>query len=170
MNREYQIKEISLSKVEFASQNLDNIRQKLPSEYYDYLDVFDRFQANHLFFYRTCDNKIELLVSLVSSQSQIYRISPYKLMKVKEYLNKNLSKSFFTLSKALYSLPVLFALKANGDLKFCVDYQKLNAIIKSDWYLLPLIEKVIGKIIGWKYLTRLDIIAEFNKPSIDTDD
>ncbi len=46
----------------------------------------------------------------------------YKLQKVKEYLNKNLSKDFITLSKTAYSSSVLFALKMNGNLQFCVNY------------------------------------------------
>ena len=95
-------------------------------------------------------------------------MSPYKLQKVKEYLNENLSKGFITPSKAPYSSPVLFALKANGDLRFCVDYRKLNALTKRNRYPLPLIEEVIGKIKGYKHLTRLDIIAAFNKLRIDS--
>ena len=49
-------------------------------------------------------------------------MSLYKLQKVKKYLNKNLSKDFITLSKTVYSSSVLFALKVNSDLQFCVDY------------------------------------------------
>ena len=55
---------------------------------------------------------------------------PYKLQKVKEYLNKNLFKGFITLSKAAYFSSVLFTQKANGDLRFCIDYCKLNVITK----------------------------------------
>ena len=47
---------------------------------------------------------------------------PYKLQKVKEYLNKNLFKDFIMSSKAAYSSPVLFTLKVNGNLQFCVNY------------------------------------------------
>ena len=46
----------------------------------------------------------------------------YKLQKVKEYLNKNLFKDFITLSKTAYSSSVLFVLKMNSDLQFCVNY------------------------------------------------
>ena len=90
-------------------------------------------------------------------------MSFYKLQKVKEYLNENLFKRFITSSKALYSLLVLFAIKVNKDLRFCVDYWKLNAIIKRNRYSLPLINKVIGKIVDCKHLTQLDIISAFNR-------
>ena len=39
---ENQVKSISLSNVEIAVVNLQNIKKKLFSEYHDYLDVFDR--------------------------------------------------------------------------------------------------------------------------------
>ncbi len=90
-------------------------------------------------------------------------MSFYKLQKVKKYLNENLFKEFITLSKALYFSLVLFILKANEDLWFCVDYWKLNAIIKRNRYFLSLINEMIDKIVDCKHLTWLDIISTFNK-------
>ncbi len=90
-------------------------------------------------------------------------MSLYKFQKVKEYLNENLSKNFITSSKVSYFSLVLFALKVNDDLRFCVDYQKLNVITKRNHYSLSLINEVIGKIVGCKHLTRLNIIFAFNK-------
>ena len=50
-----------------------------------------------------------------------------------------------------------------------MDYRKLNTLTKRNRYPLPLIEEVIRKIIGYKHLTRLDIIAAFNKLRMDLD-
>ena len=161
--RDSEAEAISLSAVEATSHNMDEIKAKLPVEYHEFLDVFDRSKANKLPPHRSYDHKIELNGDATPPQSRAYRMSPYKLQKVKEYLNENLSKGFITPSQAPYSSPVLFALKANGDLRFCVDYRKLNAITKRNRYPLPLIEEVIGKLVGCKHLTRLDIIAAFNK-------
>ncbi len=86
-----------------------------------------------------------------------------KLLKVKKYLNENLSKKFITSSQTLYFFPVLFILKANEDLWFCVNYQKLNVIFKRNRYSLSLIDEIIGKIVSCKHLTRLNIISAFNK-------
>ncbi len=90
-------------------------------------------------------------------------MSLYKLQKVKKYLNENLFKEFITFSKASYFSFVLFILNANKDLRFCVDYQKLNAIIKRNCYSLSLINKVIDKIVDCKHLIQLNIISTFNK-------
>ena len=83
------------------------------------------------------------------------------------YFIDNLFKEFIIFSKVPYFSVILFALKVNNDLRFCVDYRKLNAIIKRNRYLLSLIKKVIKKIIEYKYLTRLNIIAAFNKLRIN---
>jgi len=80
-------------------------------------------------------------------------MSFYKLQKVKKYLNKNLFKEFITSSKVLYFSLILFTLKANEDLRFCIDYQKLNAITKRNRYSLSLINEMIDKIVGCKHLT-----------------
>ncbi len=96
-------------------------------------------------------------------------MSFYKLQKVKKYLNENLFKEFIISSKALYFSLILFILKANENLQFCVDYQKLNAIIKRNRYFLSLINEVIDKIVDCKHLTWLNIISTFNKLQMHSD-
>ncbi len=96
-------------------------------------------------------------------------MSFYKLQKVKKYLNENLFKEFIISSKASYFSLILFILKANEDLWFCVNYQKLNAIIKRNHYSLLLINEVINKIVDCKHLTWLNIISTFNKLQMHSD-
>ncbi len=96
-------------------------------------------------------------------------MSFYKLQKVKKYLNENLFKEFIISSKASYFSLVLFILKANEDLWFCVDYRKLNAIIKRNRYSLSLINEMIDKIVDCKHLTQLNIISTFNKLRMHSD-
>ncbi len=96
-------------------------------------------------------------------------MSFYKFQKVKKYLNKNLFKEFIISSKASYFSLILFALKANEDLWFCVDYWKLNAIIKRNRYFLLLIDEMINKIVDCKHLTQLNIILTFNKLQMHSD-
>ncbi len=86
-----------------------------------------------------------------------------KLLKVKKYLNENLLKRFITSSQISHFSLVLFILKANEDLWFCVNYWKLNAIFKRNRYSLSLIDEIIDKIVNCKHLTRLNIISTFNK-------
>ncbi len=152
-----------------TTQNLKDIKVKLSLKYQNFLDVFDRAQANKLLSHRSYDYKIKLTSDVTSSRCRAYWMSLYKLQKVKKYLNENLFKEFIISSKASYFSFLLFILKANEDLQFCVDYQKLNAIIKRNRYSLSLIDEMINKIVDCKHLTQLNIISTFNKLRMHSD-
>jgi len=168
-NTQCELDVIDIFSVNETTQNLEDIKVKLSLKYQDFLDVFDQAQADKLSFHHSYDHKIELTSDVMSSRCWAYWMSFYKLQKVKKYLNENLFKEFITSSKASYFSSVLFALKANEDLWFCVDYWKLNAIIKRNRYSLSLIDEMIGKIVDCKHLTRLNIILTFNKLRMHSD-
>ncbi len=90
-------------------------------------------------------------------------MSSHKLQKIKKYLEENLKKKFITFSKALFALLILFVEKKDDSLRFCIDYWKLNALIKRNHYSILLINEVLAWIQDSKYLTQLNIIAAFNK-------
>ncbi len=168
-NTQCELDVINVFSVDETTQNLEDIKVKLSLKYQDFLDIFDRAQADKLSSHHLYDHKIELTSDATSSCCRAYQMSLYKLQKVKKYLNENLFKEFITSSKASYFSSVLFILKANEDLRFCIDYRKLNAIIKRNRYSLSLINEMIEKIVGCKHLTRLDIISTFNKLQMHSD-
>ncbi len=90
-------------------------------------------------------------------------MSSHKLQKIKEYLEENLKKKFITLSKASFASSMLFVEKKDDSLHFCMNYWKLNALIKRDHYSILLINEVLAWIQDSKYLTQLNIIVTFNK-------
>ncbi len=128
-NTQCKLDVINVFSVNETTQNLEDIKVKLSSKYQNFLDIFDWAQADKLLSHRLYDHKIELTSDATSSCCQAYWMFFYKLQKVKEYLNENLFKEFIIFSKASYSSFILFILKANEDLWFCVDYWKLNAIL-----------------------------------------
>jgi len=142
---------------------LKEVKAKLSSKYHDYLDVFDRAMTDQLFSHRFYDHKIELIDERTSSRSRLYHMSDYKLQKMKNYLIEHLNKDFISSSSASYASLILFVEKKDGSLRFCVDYRKLNALIKRDRYFLSLIDETLARIQGSRYLTRLNIIVAFNK-------
>ncbi len=162
-NTQCNLNVLNVSSINEMTQNLKDIKVKLSSEYHEFLDVFDRAQLNKLLSHHFYDHKIELINDSTLSCCRVYWMFFVKLLKVKKYLNENLSKKFITSSQTLYFFFVLFALKANEDLRFCVNYQKLNVIFKRNRYSLLLINEIIDKIVSCKHLTRLNIISVFNK-------
>ena len=90
-------------------------------------------------------------------------MSILKLMKTKKYLKENFKKEFINLSIAFYVSSIFFAAKFNESLRFCVDYRKLNVIIIKNRYPISFIEETLIRVMSCKYLTKLNIIAAFNK-------
>ena len=162
-NTQCKLNVLDVAFINASAQNLEDIKVKLFLKYQNFLDVFDWAQVNKLSSHRSYDHKIEFTNDVTSSRCWAYWMSFYKLQKIKEYLNENLSKNFITSSKISYFSLVLFALKINDNLRFCVDYQKLNVIIKRNRYSLSLIDEMIDKIVDCKHLTQLNIIFAFNK-------
>ncbi len=162
-NTQCDLNVLNVSSINEMTQNLKDIKAKLSLKYHEFLNVFDRAQLNKLFSHRFYDHKIELISDSTSSCCWAYQMFSVKVLKVKKYLNKNLSKKFMTFSQIFYFFLVLFALKANEDLWFCVNYWKLNVIFKRNRYSLSLIDEIIDKIVSCKHLTRLNIISAFNK-------
>ncbi len=142
---------------------LKEVKAKLSSKYHDYLDVFDRAMTDQLPSHRFYDHKIKLTGEKMSSRSRLYHMSDYKLQKMKNYLIKHLNKNFISFSSISYASLILFVEKKDDSLRFCVDYRKLNALIKRNRYSLLLIDETLARIQDSKYLTQLNIIVVFNK-------
>ena len=62
---------------------------------------------------------------------------------------------------------MLFVKKANGSLRFCVDFYKLNNLTCKDRYPLPLIDETLAKLAKAKVYIKLDIRQAFHRIQID---
>ena len=139
---------------------------KFSIDYYNYINVFDKSQTDILFSHRFYDHKLKFIEKankIALFKSRIYSILKYKFEQVKKYLNEHLKKEFIVSSYALFALFVLFIKKSNKELRFCVDYKKLNIIIKRNRYFILLIDEILIRIQDCKCFTRLNIITIFNK-------
>ncbi len=125
---------------------LEQVKVKLFSEYHNYLDVFDRTMIDQLSSHRFYDHKIELIDEKTLSWSRLYQMFNHKLQKIKKYLIEHLNKEFIFSSFASYVSLILFIEKKDDSLRFCVDYRKLNALIKRNRYSLSLIDETLVRI------------------------
>ncbi len=144
-------------------KTLEKVKVKLLFKYHDYLDMFNWAMINQLSSHHLYDHKVELINEKTFSRSRLYKMFNYKLQKIKEYLIKHLNKEFIFLSFAFYVSLILFIKKKDDSLRFCINYKKLNALIKRDHYSLSLINETFTRIQESKYLTQLNIIVTFNK-------
>ena len=79
-------------------------------------------------------------------KNRIYLLSDHKFEQVKKYLNEHFKKGFIVFNYALFISSVLFIEKSNENLRFYVNYRKLNAIIKKNRYFISLINEILTKI------------------------
>ena len=82
---------------------------------------------------------------------------------LKKYLNDNLVKKFIRSNYSLIVSFILFIRKFNEDLRLCVNYRILNAIIIKNRYLLFLIQKTLSRIYKIEIFITFNIIVIFNK-------
>jgi hypothetical protein len=141
----------------------------LPDYLQDLADVFSKPASNILPPPRAIDHKIILEDKNELGFSPLYHMSTAELQTVRQYLLDNLSKGFIEPSQAPYASPVLFVRKADGSLRFCIDYRKLNAITRKDRYPLPLIDETLARISRAKVFTKLDIRQAFHRIRVDPD-
>ncbi|KAJ6110208.1 gag/polymerase/env polyprotein [Penicillium sp. IBT 16267x] len=130
-------------------------RDTIPQEYHQYADVFSEQDSNTLPPYRgTTDHRILLEERMSPGYCPLYKQSEEELQEAKAYITRNLAQGFIMPSKAPFASPILMVRKLSGGLRFCVDYRKLNALIKKDRYPLPLIDEILQR------LRKRNIIAD----------
>ena len=143
---------------------MNQVLEKLFKEFHDLKEAFDRSKIFQLSSHKLYDHKIELEGSQFQMpKSRVYQMSTSKLMETKKYLEKNFKKKFISFNFVFYVSLIFFAAKLNKSLRFCVDYRKLNVIIKKNRYSIFFIEETLVRVMNCKYLTKLNIIAVFNK-------
>ena len=136
----------------------------MPKEYYLEIEVFIKQDANILLNHKPEDYKIELFKG-----KQIFFVRNYKLLSkqeieaIKKYINKHFEKDFIKPSSSAATAPVLLVRKPGGRLRFCVDCRVFNKITVKNWYLILLINKMLGKLSSAACFTKLDIIHASNR-------
>ena len=90
-------------------------------------------------------------------------MSKEELLVLRKSLDDLLKKGYIRPSTSEAAAPVLFVRKPGGGLRFCYDYRALNAMSKQDRYPLPLILETLRNLTGARYLTKIDVVAAFNK-------
>jgi hypothetical protein len=139
------------------------IRNVLSAEYHEFLNVFDKKTFNILVSHRSYDHKIVLKKDAVFEYILLYKMFEEKLKVVKKYLENNLEKRFIAANRSSFVSSVMFMKKTNESLRFCVDYKKLNQLIKKNRYFLSFIDETLAHFDKTKYFTKLDIRQTFHR-------
>jgi hypothetical protein len=138
------------------------LKMKLSSQYVDLAKMFNEKITNILFKHDFQNLAIDTQ-NISSSFESFYNLSEKELKMLREYFDKHLQNEFITFSKSTCAALILFIKKKTNDLRLCVDYRELNAIIVKNRYSLSFINETFDRIVNVKYFIKLDIIAAYNK-------
>ena len=141
----------------------EEIRQTLPEEYWEFASLFSQEENDKLPEHGEFDHEIPLMNAEQPKAFKAYRMSPKEAQTVQERIKEWLEKGYIRESKSTAACPVLFAPKKDGSLRMCVDYRHLNAITIKHKFPLPIIEEMLNKIAGKRYVTKYDIPNAYHR-------
>jgi hypothetical protein len=142
------MKDLKIQLKKQESNTVIDFKSVVLFEYHDFLNVFFKEKADILSSHRKHDHRIELEKDheFDHEYASLYNLSEEELLLVKKYLKEHLDKNFIESSIASYASLILFAKKSDDELRFCVNYRKLNAIIKKNRYSIFLIAETIARL------------------------
>ena len=99
-----------------------------------------------------------------------YRSNPKNLTFIKDEVARMEKQGLIRKSASPWASPVVVVGKKGGDLRFCVDYRKLNAVMKPDMYPLPRIDDMLESFNGAAWFTTLDLASGYWQVEMDEQD
>ena len=109
------------------------------------------------------DHAIDVLPDSEIPAGKVYRMSPLELSELKRQLTEYLDKGWIRVSTSEYAAPILFAKKADGSLRLCVDYRGLNKITKKVQFPLPNIDTLLDSFSGSTVFTAFDLAQGYHQ-------
>jgi hypothetical protein len=141
-------------------------KQLVPAEYHEYLDIFSKEKAHRFPESRPWDHKIKMKEGFEPKLFKNYNLTLAEQIELDKFLKKNLEKGYIQPSQLPMASPFFFVFKKDGKLRPCQDYRYLNDWTVKNSYPLPLILKIVDKLKGTKYFTKLDVRWGYNNVQI----
>ncbi|GFS87013.1 retrovirus-related Pol polyprotein from transposon 297 [Trichonephila clavipes] len=105
-------------------------------------------------------NLVEHEIQLVSDQpvrTKPYRMSHQQNEILKNEINRMLKLGIIEVGESDYMSPMILVEVAGKEPRPCIDYRKLNGIIRTEYFPLPNIEERVEKVSAAKFITVLDL-------------
>ena len=123
---------------------------------------FFKIASDKLTSHREHNHKIVVKRNQKLNHSFFRKMSFRKLNFVKKYFENNLKK-FIVVNYVFCSSSILLIKKSSEELKFCVNYRRLNQIIKKNKYSILLITEICAQLSKVKIFSKINIRQIFHK-------
>ena len=98
------------------------------------------------------------------------RIPPSQLEEVREHIRLLLDKKIIKESTTPYASPIVLVRKADGTLRLCVDYRKLNQKTRKDAHPIPRIDESMDALHGARWFSTLDLLSGYHQVAMAEED
>jgi hypothetical protein len=153
--------DIEFSMNDFIIETMMKSSKKILEKYKNFANVFDKINVNKLFKHDSQNHAINTKNKMSSFES-MYNLSMIELELLKKYFDEFLTKEFIVFSSSFVNASILFVKKSKNDIKFCVNYKKLNVITIKNRYLISLINQLLNRFNDVKKFTKLNIQTTYN--------
>ncbi|KAF8786661.1 Transposon Ty3-I Gag-Pol polyprotein like [Argiope bruennichi] len=103
---------------------------------------------------------VEHDIELISNQpvrSKPYRTSQRQAEILKSEIKQMLDLKIIEMGQSDYTSPMLLVEAPGKAPRPCIDYRKLNSVIKTEYFLLPNLEERVERVSAAKFITALDL-------------
>ncbi|KAJ1208729.1 hypothetical protein NDU88_004112 [Pleurodeles waltl] len=99
-------------------------------------------------------------------KNKIYRLSDKVMVSIKEEVSKMLTLGVIEKSSSPWASPVVLVPKtaasgAKTELRFCVDYQGLNSVTRTDAHPIPQADELVDRLGAAKFLSTFDLSSGY---------
>ena len=91
----------------------------------------------------------------------VCRITPNKREEVRNLIGRMLDKDVIQQSTSPWAAPIMLVKKKDGSTRFCVDYRKLNHLIRKDAYPLPQVDMTLDTLAGSQWFSTMDLLSGY---------
>ncbi|GBG80582.1 hypothetical protein CBR_g31042 [Chara braunii] len=112
---------------------------------------------------RDVEHSIQLVPDYRVHHQAPYRLSIPKATELKRQLEELLRLGFIKPSNSSWGAPVLFARKADGTLRLCIDYRGLNRYTVKNSYPMPRSDELFDRLAGNRFFTKIDLRSVYHQ-------
>ncbi|XP_074819017.1 uncharacterized protein LOC141993377 [Natator depressus] len=98
---------------------------------------------------------------------QPYRVSAQAKTAIEREIQDMLQMGVIRPSESAWASPVVLVPKPDGEIRFCVDYRKLNAVTRPDNYPMPRTDELLEKLGRAQFISTLDLTKGYWQVPLD---